>query len=255
MALTNKKKIQRLSVLVERARLADLLQDVIERRFGGNLSKTADKFGMTQPTLFALVHGRRESIRPVTLKAIFALVGKANAREVRRCLLTPHASQLLHVAHYAHQERWLAHLWLNLQRGNDEAQKEVERRQTDFETALRHIRRKFLSYCNAFEKSVAALGHSPERLSSAYSHILQDALVGAAGGHIERHWTEMSSSELRRFVEFGMRRELILLRRSPDFARAHEQVQQGLVPPSALAPKRPLDVNLIAWLSHPPRRR
>lgn len=60
------------------------------------------------------------------------------------------------------------------------------------------------------------------RFNLALLRVIEPLLEHAPSGFIERSWRELSSDELRNFVELGIQREIILFARSSDFLRAQE---------------------------------
>jgi hypothetical protein len=68
----------------------------------------------------------------------------------------------------------------------------------------------------------AADGHEKERLELAFLRVVAPLVASSKGGFVERHWLELSQRELNSFIEFGLRREALLLDRSNEDVRAHE---------------------------------
>jgi hypothetical protein len=98
----------------------------------------------------------------------------------------------------------------------------VRRRARNFYQLRAHVRQNFPSYCNSFETAARKLGHDAARVDAAYFDILFHLLDGDVSGGIERSWEELSEDELRRYLDYGIRRELIRLTRSPNAQRAQE---------------------------------
>ena len=64
-------------------------------------------------------------------------------------------------------------------------------------------------------------------LHPALLRVLEPLLSAPISGFVERHWRELSETELRQFVEAGVRREEILARRDSDWQRAQHVAEHG----------------------------
>jgi hypothetical protein len=81
-------------------------------------------------------------------------------------------------------------------------------------------RRRFPSEFSPFDHLVNARRHSPEAVELAYDRMAGPFVAGFEGGHIEREWTELKGEEQRRYLRAAIKRELLLLDRPNDLARA-----------------------------------
>ncbi|HXT14581.1 MAG TPA: hypothetical protein VN706_03050 [Gemmatimonadaceae bacterium] len=83
------------------------------------------------------------------------------------------------------------------------------------------------------------LGIERDRIALALLRTLEPLLVAEQTGGIERNWRELDEAELRRFVECGLQRELILLTRANSEIRAQLSNSTSQGKPPKLANGRP----------------
>ncbi|HEY4131664.1 MAG TPA: hypothetical protein VGM50_13680 [Gemmatimonadaceae bacterium] len=109
-------------------------------------------------------------------------------------------------------------------RGDDKAWKRVSlfpsemQRAVEIDLLVQYVRAKFAVACITFENKTKQ--HGDDRQALAYYRAMSPLAEAAEGGFIERHWTELSDKELLRFLQRGLEREEILLRREPAAVRA-----------------------------------
>jgi len=127
--------------------------------------------------------------------------------QLEKALFSPAARDALR-----RYNRWLAEV-------RDHAAASTERRSRKelFERvqALPGVYGSFVQHVNEL-----GLGGDRPRIAVALLRTLEPLLVSRQTGGIERDWRELNDTELRTFIEFGLRRELILLTRADSEVRA-----------------------------------
>jgi hypothetical protein len=82
------------------------------------------------------------------------------------------------------------------------------------------MRRKFPADLKVLDHCLEMYRHSDRRAAAAYNRLVEPVVEAMEFGRIERAWDELSEREQRAFVRASIRRECILLRRSPDVQRS-----------------------------------
>lgn len=203
--------------------------------------------GIGKATLWRLLAGKETSITQTTLDGLFRLVGRPGKGSVieaaahgrlTSCLLSPVALSLLESADTALQAelaqsikhampwRWVSDQMI-LEKRDSKAKGVDIMRWKELAVLEWLARKKFGNLIPRFEASVLDRGHHPVRVQLSIVRALLPLVVSAEFGFVERHWSELRGEagdwkELRAYVEAGLKRELILLERSPDEQRAQE---------------------------------
>ena len=103
------------------------------------------------------------------------------------------------------------------------------------------VERKFPRQFEVLESALARGKFDDRRRNIALMRIVGPLLDASDTAYIERRWNELTNDELRQFIHAGIRREVILLRRSPDAQRAQEIADTFIadLPPGDAAVTRP----------------
>lgn len=122
-----------------------------------------------------------------------------------------------------HGERTPSRSWLASARssGSLPAPEEEGRRLVDA------FRRGFPDVCRQFDAWCKKHGHSETRVHVAYARAVEPLLAGYETAGIERDWRELGDRDLKRYLDLGLRRERLLLKRAPDLQRAAAGHQPG----------------------------
>jgi hypothetical protein len=216
-------------IAIKREALSALLTTMVGDTYAGNASAAAKAARIKQQTFSALVHRERDAVYARTYDALINFAGPRRD-DMEACFLNPAASALLAIESRLSEERWEAYLTRGFHFA-DEAllgkalREEKTRRANAFDGLVEHVRRKYASYCNAFERDIVALGHSEAQIRTGYLEILDPLLPEVSSGGIARSWDELSEDDFREFLEAGFKRQRILLRRSPDRSRAQQRAE------------------------------
>ena len=204
-------------------RVAGLIQEVVNQQFGGNLSKAAKSIGMVQSQLFRLSNRESLRIREATLLRLARLIPSDRRKDLARALFSPEA--LLALQRYKVWLRQSTRTRLGIP-ASAGATREANRRARSgiqqYGGLVRFLRRRFSAMLDAFLSDMQEQGHSPDRIRMAAERVLEPLADSKRSGRIERRRTELSETELRRFLKAGFDRERIMLNRSPDEQRAQE---------------------------------
>jgi hypothetical protein len=204
--------------------LAAHIRREIDARFGGNLSEAARAAGLSQPTLQRLSKGKSKQLGIETMARLHTFMPED--REVwGKAIVTDLATDSL-IAY----DQWF----------------ESYRKQVLFPEGVFPLHstgpipwaippREFHALVTKsrgvapeifadWEALLVTSKFTSKRMLLALVRIFEPLLTYGLSGGIERHWTELDDQELADFVRAGMRRELILLRRGADIARAQMAV-------------------------------
>jgi hypothetical protein len=95
-------------------------------------------------------------------------------------------------------------------------------RTREYREVLLHLHQYAPDVINYFRTKAARFKHEPDRIELSIARAISPLVDAVESAYVERSWRELSLIELRRIVERGLSVELILLRRSPETARAQE---------------------------------
>lgn len=231
-------RARRLTV-VDPAGLARLLQQVIDQRYSGKQLRAAGPNRSFQSQLSRLLARRQRSIQMKTFERLMRLVPKGLHDELFAAVLSPPVSEILGAYSRWQNERALrftsrrGRRWRMTRRGIKKADGiPFTQRLEEGDYLLDRLREKLPSYFTSFDKSLEKLGHSAVRKNLAYIRIIEPLLEMRESAFVERGWQELTDEELAQFINAGMTRERILLRRSPDLQRAQEVLSR---PPRELS--------------------
>lgn len=219
---------QRLVLVADPKRLRLLIQEAVKGRFNGNVSRAARAIGLSQSQLCRLADRGAEQLRVKTLRSLAHLFTEEEKRKLHRYLLSPMTRLVL--SGYAdwlglrvRSTRDLLRVYRGYRPGDGE--KWLAAPSADGGAKMRMvlaIRRRFKHLFDRFDRSLVAKGHFAHRVGLAYYRILEGLLQHEPSAGIERSWTDIPPSDLQAFIEAGIRRETILLARSPDLQCAQE---------------------------------
>ena len=213
--------------------LGEVLREVVLEKYDGNLSQAARDARVARPTFYNLANGtyrgshmgvlgRVRRIVPVNRRARF---DDANLGLVARRALDRH-------------DRWLDGQFENTAVRNDVGRKppritlrrwitrrfmyHLRTREQRLQRVVVEMRIRFPELIAEFERRLYDSQHFNRRGQLALMRVVAPLIEPEDSGYVERSWREMTVDELRAFLKAGMKRELILLNRSPDVQRAQE---------------------------------
>jgi predicted XRE-type DNA-binding protein len=210
------------------AALGTIVDDVIKERCGGSQSHAASVSSISQPQLSRLVNGGCLKVSESTLKAIVRFVGPGRESTVYAAVCSERERERL--------ARYRSWIWDNASRqlyGHSlrDAQRlstdEVSDRVGQFGRMLVTVTRAFPDEFARLDKALLAGGHDRARRTLGYTRILAPLLGALDTDGIERSLGEFNRRELRHFIRAGVKRELLLLDRSIDVARAQRRDQRS----------------------------
>lgn len=105
--------------------------------------------------------------------------------------------------------------------------KKTAERQQQFRELERYLRKTLKGHYNDFDTKIKERTLEAGRIRLALDRIIAPLLDSQDSAFMERDWRTMSQRELIVFIEAGMKRELMLLKRSHDAQRAQEIVLQS----------------------------
>ena len=246
--------------VIDRERLAALVQRAIDERFGGSQIEAARATQIPQSALSLLVNGKTDSISPERLQELMRLLpdhaekGQVSdpifsrpreefRRELTAALLSTTAQALLaaaegsweieqHLTRTVHpsRKRWTGTDAGLVKTPDTEIRKHhhYPARRLEHDYLRRYVRVAFPDLYGRFERFLISRGHSRHRRDLAWTRVLGPLLQYRETGFIERDWTELrdtpagKSTQLKQFIELGMKREELLLDRAPDEQRAQD---------------------------------
>lgn len=214
---------------------AEPINDAIARRHGGSRSEAARAKGIPYSTLKRFCDGRGVSVRHETMEKLRSMVGSARAVRLEGALTVGPAAHRLHrydewlaaermgLAYRAVRERELAASGIAENRFEDELLgMRLTERLHELHKLQRRLERRFPSYWTEFKNWLKVSGHFKGRAELAILRVVAPLMDFWDSGCVERHVSEFSDNELRRFIDTGIRREKILLSRAPDVRRVND---------------------------------
>lgn len=201
------------------SRLAEELQAVVDKRFGGDAERAARAARISPATFRGYLRGRTRNLR----RAAFVQLRKFLKERPRAWaeIVIGERDMPVHAAYHA----WLAVSRRRLQEDSDFEQAVFSRlgwgpphtREEELEAVISRAWKLCPHVKTAIERLERT--HETERLLLARIRIVEPLVQAAESGFVERHWTELSDGQFRRFVDAGWKREKILLDRLPAYAR------------------------------------
>ena len=219
-------------------RLAGLIVEEVNRRFGGNASaahrdtqaRARRKPGQPSlggPQFHRLIHGDLKRIRRATVRWLVCLLPDRRHYDLQETLLSPASQTFL-----GDYQGWLSRrmpVYVSLNgpvaawqfrhsRGREETGEfwdEVGR------TLCSDWVRKYRSELRPLEQMLKDRPVPPHRERLLWRRMVDPLLAHSFGG-IERGWDELTDQEKRAFVKASVRRECIMLKRADDIERAQE---------------------------------
>lgn len=236
MAMNTPTATKRLTI-VHPPRLGSLIRQAVDARFDGNVQRAAAKIGISQPTLSRLVSGKEKKARASTIDALRKLIPYGKRGELEATVLSQEAQQRLR-----EYDRWMKRereYWSGIDHvraaegddGKEIAQRKVMYRLNEKRKLLDHFRRQFPDLFDSFDAFLTRKQHFTSRAELAYGRIIGPLLLKGIGtGSVERTWQELDEVELKQFINAGMNRERILLKRPTDVQRAQDPPPKRRVP-------------------------
>ena len=225
----------RLFAIVDQRTLVAEIKHAIKKRGDGNLSAAARLARMNQPELHRLAKGQIGAIGRNTIAALRRLIPPERHHLLEQSLISPETAELLS-AFDEWRQRWEERFLWPKSLGDTYVGRAVQsvsewdkQRLFEVEHLLRKCRQEFPEQFEKFDSFLVRQGHSRTRADMALYRIVEPLLESRASGFVERSWEELEISELRKFIESGIAREKILLRRSPDTQRAQQQAGRNPV--------------------------
>jgi transcriptional regulator with XRE-family HTH domain len=224
-------------LIQDRAALAELLRDTINRRYGGSQNEAAKAVGVPRSVLGRFCAGQSEKVRHETMERLRQLLA-VRLRQLEAAVFSPAARDAL--ARYyvwldAETEAALAGVLRTRRRDLPESEidftRAMEGVRSRTERARRLIARLKGEYADErapLERALIAGGHTDARAQLALARVVSPLLDADESGLIEREQSEFTSRELREFIRAGIKRETLLLKREPDLRRAQGAPQRAL---------------------------
>jgi hypothetical protein len=217
--------------------LARELESAIDARFDGNDSTAATAVGLKQSHLSRILAGKFRGLTPKTVPMLLELVSTDEARErVLFALLSPTAALLLSYyvrwcearisGHYPSGTRSV--VGSSRHRGVDVPRTIIaERKRLALWRLFLEIDKdpRFRGRFKRLEEAFWKAGRDEGRLKVAYWRILEPLFETHEAGLVECRWDELredGDKDLLKFVEAGVTRECLLLRRTGVPERAQE---------------------------------
>jgi hypothetical protein len=226
--------------------LAALIRGEIARQFGGNLSAavrdvnarsvTKSRLGkpgrtlyraLSQPQLHRLATGNVGEIHLHTLMWLQYLLPRRRHRELQDTLLSPLAKAELD-RYYSWVRKWRFHVG----RGNrwppisdrelEDQRARAEERARIAGDLLADWRARFPADMKQLDDALKRYAHPAARGAVSRFRLVETFVEQAEEIAIERGWDELGATEQAQFVKASIKREIILLRRSPDLQRAQQ---------------------------------
>jgi hypothetical protein len=194
----------------DQVRLAELVRRSVTERFGGSQRRAARELaGSAAPQLKVyrfqrlinrLARGKTGRVTWSTKRLIYDLVGPDRHEELRQTLLTPEARVRL-----ARYRRWL--------------QRELSRTRMS-QYLEQRLRRKHWDPFQHFDHFLERMAHITPRAHLALREILAPLARDRVTGGIELGVSDLSPTDLGRYLRHAFAAQRVLLRRPPDLARA-----------------------------------
>ncbi len=212
-------------LIADRECLRSLLRRTVDDGYGGNLSSAVratnervrrlNRSGqlanatklkeLSQPELWKLNAGKISSIKESTFFWLLAFLPREAHPKLEAVVLSPTAAFRL-----SEYEAFAAR---HVSIVNPTFVKERDR-------LIVRWRRRFPSEFAPLDHLIDARHHSPEAVELAYDRMAGPFMAVPEGGNIEREWAELEDEEQRRYLRAAIKRELLLLERPNDLARA-----------------------------------
>lgn len=214
------------------ARLANAIDELVQRDFEGNGVRAAVHIGIERSLLNRLRHGAARSLSTRDLKRLRAALPADQFFEIERSLVDQPTAEMLSAFDSwvrLEQERLLHRDYLpdtEVGRAMRSVPGWESQRLMEYQHVVTVIRQKCRSATEAFDNWLSRRGHFRLRADLAYARIIAPLLDSREAGSIERGWEELTDAELRRFVKAGIERERILLDRPPDLQRAQDNARR-----------------------------
>ena len=207
--------------------LARLLRRAVFERHGGSEAEAARRSGIPRATLRHLLHRDVTAIRLDTVGRIRRLVGyrASSARELEGALFSPgaHAAEALY-------EEWLKrqlerHAPLRTTRTvhreyawmHDAA--ETRTRERSAHQVVATLRKRYPSHWLPLDRIIRKSVFKPGRVKLAYYEVVAPLLNAVRTGGMELDVNDLSEPDLLKFIDAGITRALLLLKRGDDPTR------------------------------------
>ena len=231
MAMKRRVKIVRLEAPDA---LGEVLREVVLEKYDGNLSQAAREARVVRPTFYKLVKGTYRGSHMGVLGRVRRIVPVNRRARFDDAILGPVARRVLD-----RYDRWLDGQFENIAVGDDVERRKPTRmtlkkwitwrfmyrprtRKQRLQLVLVQMRSRFPELIAEFERRLYDCRHFHRRGKLALMRVIAPLIDADDSECVERGWREMTVDELRAFLKAGMKRELILLSRSPDVQRAQE---------------------------------
>ena len=211
---------------------------ILGKNFGGSQSRAAKETDISQATWSRWTRGQAPKMTDANREKLQTLLGFLEMFALWSVFLTPWGRQIL--MSYSK--------WFDRQRallgGQCDAESQVtktgacvsvtDRGDDDWRLHARKwleakIKEKFPYHFNRFQEFLRKDGHTGTRASLAWARVVDPLLDCRDSCGVERCWSELKDDDLEDFIEAGIKREMILLSRSPDVMRIQEieETMQG----------------------------
>lgn len=220
----------RAKAILDRPRLAGLIQAVVDLRFSGNQSETARSVGLHPSQINRLVKQEAPALREATLDALERLLPRRSHRALQDALLNEEVEQVLNTgSQWRDWARNARHLGRRTSLHPFESPAVLQAREASRKLRFSALRwtweDEYPAPCNALASEAAKYHQSESRLLWAWERMLEPLVDAEDTAFLERAWDELSARERRGFVEASVARERVLLRRDPDLQRAKKVIE------------------------------
>jgi hypothetical protein len=223
--------------IVDPERLAKEIKLALDTRYGGSQSEAARDVGLSQSQLSRLLSCQMRLVTRTTLEALLTLVEEWRHSGLYQAFLTP--------LEWGALRRYYE--WTDMWDGDTqpieyefppsrEADEGVAQRRERWMDLVEDLRKRFPAHFNDFDRFLKSRGHRGIRVDLAFRRIVEPLLQTDGSGGIERDWRELNHEELEAFVKAGIKRETIMLDRSPDIQRAKEASERVSQPQDRQTP-------------------
>lgn len=212
-------------LVADRSGLAGLIQRAVKERFGSSQRRAARELAGPEATerqvarlqrlINRLVRGETGRITKETVQVLMELVGPERQDEVRQVLLTPAAR-----ARLARYRRWMER-----ETARTPGTQHLERQLRGWRLRKRHGKRfekPLKELFEDFDRFLERIGCTVPRAELAYRDVLAPLMRDAVSGKVERGATELSPTEMRRYLQHAFGVQRVLLSRPLDATRAME---------------------------------
>ncbi len=217
--------------IANHALLAEQLDYLLEE-YGPTQTELETTTGFQQEHFSKLRNEKTKSVTPSTYNTLLRLLP---AHRRKRLVM---AFELGTRATHDRYRLWLARSLHRIRKGTgrrwernaETLQSRIEKgwrgraggREGELRTAIETLDKQLGGQIRQFRREHLKRGHSEARVTLAIYRTIGPLIETSDAAFVERHLYEMSKSEVAMFIKSGLRREELLLKRTPDIIRIQE---------------------------------